>query len=226
MKFFQNIFTFTKKLIIIKKFQEPIIHQIYQNNNVFNELNFKHIDINLLISLYEKKPNNLVLDLDETLIHSNIKQLNSQGFKIFIESKNQIKTYYLHKRQYLEYFLINSAKNYNIYIYTSSQSNYAEEVIKHIDPLNIIKKIFAREYCLVEQNVIKKDLRLLNIDLDRTIMIDNLEANVYKNNQNCIKINDFLGDFNDCELIRYSQILDQIYKSNLNMQQIIKQLQI
>jgi len=68
-------------------------------------------------------------------------------------------------------------KYYEIYIFTASSINYANSIIKYIDPESkYISGVLSRANCMETKNgFFIKDLRIIkNRDLKNMIIIDNL----------------------------------------------------
>lgn len=90
----------------------------------------------------------LVLDLDETLIHSTFSKRNAAvpkgGFRVDCDWDS----YDVKLRPGLETFLKELAKVYELVLYTAGTRDYAEPIIKHIDPNNLFKFKFYKDACL------------------------------------------------------------------------------
>lgn len=115
----------------------------------------------------------LVLDLDETLVHSVFgKESNpSCTFSLLFN-----KEYYLvstEKRPYLDEFLEEVSQLYEIVFYTSSVEGYANNVIDYIDQNKIASGRLFRDACICRNEVYIKDLDRLGRDLSNVIVIDN-----------------------------------------------------
>ena len=108
----------------------------------------------------------LVIDLDETLIHTSFKKLTNYDFKIQfdstvytqknIEDKNiqeltvqKIREAYICIRPGVNEFLSQLSKYYDLYVYSASSKQYLNNVIKNIDKKNIIKKCYCRDDCII-----------------------------------------------------------------------------
>ena len=171
----------------------------YLNFNM-NTANFKSIDNN-------KKT--LILDLDETLVHSSFHPLYFEGelikpdvfFTILFENKSY--DVYVLKRPYIKEFLNKMSKIFNIYIFTASIKEYASPLLLKLDENRLISKKLFRENCtLSKDNKYIKDLHILEEDLKNVILIDN-NPNSYRYNKcNGIPIKTWHFDKNDKELIK------------------------
>ena len=172
----------------------------YLNYNM-NTTNFKSIDNN------NKKT--LILDLDETLVHSSFHPLYVEGDliqpDIFFTILFERKTYdvYVLKRPYIKEFLNKMSKIYNIYIFTASIKEYASPLLLKLDEKKLVSKALFRENCtLSKDNKYIKDLHILEEDLKNVILIDN-NPNSYRYNKcNGIPIKTWHFDKSDKELIK------------------------
>ena len=152
----------------------------------------------------------LLLDLDETLIHAEYpiieKNINDYDTLLRFKVENELDEYHelgLYLRNGLKKFLSLLNNYFNIAVFTASDKDYADSIIRFLDPNKTIFK-----FCLYRTNCINvndliyiKDLRIIeNINMKKTVLIDN---NIYSfSNQlnNGILINSFYGDKNDIEL--------------------------
>ncbi len=64
----------------------------------------------------------LVLDLDETLVHSQFNPVKNLDYTIPVEIENRICNIYVMKRPGAEYFLKEMANHFEVVIYTASLS--------------------------------------------------------------------------------------------------------
>lgn len=93
-----------------------------------------------------KKKKVLVLDLDETLVHSTSKGSRHHDHLIEVLVDQHICLYYVYKRPYLDYFLEKVSEWYQIVIFTASMPAYADPVIDFLDSrLCVISKRFFRD---------------------------------------------------------------------------------
>ena len=173
----------------------------YLNFDINNTTNFKSIENN------SKKT--LILDLDETLVHSSFHPLYFNGeliqpdifFTILFENKTH--DVYVLKRPYIKEFLNKMSKIYNIYIFTASIKEYAAPLLFKLDNNNVISKKMFRENCtLSKDNKYIKDLHILNENLKNVILIDNNPHSYRYNKCNGIPIKTRHFDKNDKELIK------------------------
>lgn len=145
----------------------------------------------------------LILDLDETLVFSDTQSLERrEDFKI--------DGYYVYKRPELNPFLKFCFINFDVAVWTSSTSDYADLVIKNIFPKpNKVKFIWCRERCTqrfnrdsAEYYWVKdlKKVKRLGYDLGLVIMIDDSTEKLERNYGNHIFVTPYYGAKDDYEL--------------------------
>jgi len=154
----------------------------------------------------------LVLNLDETLIHSVFEKDSNPDctFSILFN-----KEYYLvstHKRPYLDEFLKRVSKDYEIVFYSSGVEGYANNVIDYIDPNSIASARLFRDACINEDNVYIKELNRLGRDLASTIILDNSPTAYKYNIENAIPVKTWFTDQKDTELLDLIPILESLAK--------------
>jgi CTD small phosphatase-like protein 2 len=110
----------------------------------------------------------VVLDLDETLVHCSITPVEKYDFTFPVSFNAVNYQVYVRKRPYVDYFLESLAKDFEIILFTASQSVYADKLL---DLLDVDGRIFSgrlfREACLDVQGNFVKDLGSINRDLAR-----------------------------------------------------------
>lgn len=129
----------------------------------------------------------LVIDLDETLIHSLAKGGRmSSGHMVEVKLNTTVGyggatlgpqhpiLYYVHKRPHCEYFLRKVCKWYNLVLFTASVQEYADPVI---DWLEQERKYFSaryyRQHCTFRNGAYIKDLSSVEPDLSKVMILDN-----------------------------------------------------
>jgi len=160
------------------------------------------------------KKKNLVLDLDETLVHSTI-NINSpywdECLTLFINGRKDC-TFYVKKRPHLDFFFAQVCQWYDVFVFTASVREYADPLIDKIDPKRVIKKRFFRDSCICTSgsNYIK-DLSFIGMDLSQTVIIDNSPIAYDRNKENAIPIENFWGtNIHDEELLNMIPFLDAL----------------
>ncbi|PHT70823.1 hypothetical protein T459_25927 [Capsicum annuum] len=92
----------------------------------------------------------LVLDLDETLVHSKLEHCNESDFIILIFFSMKEHVVYVNQRFHLRTFLERFVEMFKVVIFTASQSIYAKQLLDILDPDgNIISRCTYRESCIL-----------------------------------------------------------------------------
>ena len=132
----------------------------------------------------DKREYCLVLDLDETLVH-------------YFEDENEA---YVKVRMGAENFIRQLSKYCEIAIFTASTKYYADIVIDGLDCKDLIDYRLYRQHTTSINGINIKDLSRLGRDMNKIIIIDNIEENYQLQPNNGLNICDFEGDENDNEL--------------------------
>ena len=158
----------------------------------------------------------LVLDLDETLVHSSIHNpFPNKRNIIFNMYINNIKyKIYVIIRPFFEKFLYEMSLCYNLYIFTSSAPKYSESIIKFLDINKVILQVLNRDYCRNINGIFLKDLSIFNKNFKDIIIVDNNPVSYSINKNNGIPIPTWIDDPNDNELLKLIPILQ--YLSTVN----------
>jgi RNA polymerase II subunit A small phosphatase-like protein len=120
--------------------------------------------VSLLPASKERSKKCLVLDLDETLVHSSFKPVDDADFSIQVEIENVVHQVYVMKRPHVHQFLEAMAESYELVIFTASLSKYADPVLDTLDPQGLISHRLFREHCVHHKgNYVK--VRLFDLGL-------------------------------------------------------------
>lgn len=152
----------------------------------------------------------LVLDLDETLIHSTTRVSSTYDKKIQVEIDRATCDFYVSKRPYADHFLNAVSKWYDLVIFTASLPEYAGPVIDWLDPKNLIQRRYFRDSCTHKEGNYLKNLTVIEPDLSQVFIIDN-SPNVYSIvPDNAIPIEGWFSDKNDAALLDLIPFLDSL----------------
>ncbi|KAI5965780.1 NEM1 [Candida pseudojiufengensis] len=184
----------------------------------------------------KRKKKILILDLDETLIHSISKSSprsfsggrNSNTKVIEIKLNNISSLYYVNKRPYCDYFLTEIFKWFELQIFTASVKEYAdpiinwleEEIIESLNKQNyftttnnkpeIFTKRYYRSDCSYRPGIgYIKDLNkyIKEDDLKNVMILDNSPISYSLHEKNAISIEGWINDSNDKDLLNLLPLL-------------------
>ncbi|PSS28988.1 CTD small phosphatase-like protein [Actinidia chinensis var. chinensis] len=153
----------------------------------------------------------LVLDLDETLVHSTLEHCDDADFTFPVFFNMKEHTVYVKQRPYLRMFLERVAEMFEIVVFTASQSIYAEQLLDILDPVgNLISRRVYRESCIILDGSYTKDLTVLGVDLAKVTIIDNSPQVFKLQVNNGIPIKSWFDDSSDCALISLLPFLETL----------------
>jgi carboxy-terminal domain RNA polymerase II polypeptide A small phosphatase len=150
----------------------------------------------------------LVLDLDETLVHSSFTPLESADFEIPLDMAGETHTVFVKKRPGVDHFLEQVTRHFEVVIFTASLSLYANPVMDLLDPSAHCHARLYREHCVLVGGCYVKDLAKLGRDLKRTIIIDNSPLSYALQPENAFPIEAFFTDESDHELEKILVLLE------------------
>ena len=140
----------------------------------------------------------LVLDLDETLIHSD-EFPPHPDVDYFQIGEPKI---YVHKRPGLDKFIKFACKNFEVFTFTYGTRGYAEEILDKICPEVPKDHRLYRELCYIHRSGrVQKNLKILKRKPENLILIDDCNDQKYFNPYNSILIPEWKGTPHDTCLI-------------------------
>ena len=118
-------------------------------------------------------------------------------------------------RPYCHDFLEEMSKYYELVIFTAAVKDYADSILDTIDHKNWISHRLYREHTRLEDYVSIKDLSLINRDLSKCIIIDNIASNFKLQPRNGIAISTWVGDPEDISLLNLIPVMAKIAVSEV-----------
>ncbi|CAL8468486.1 g8026 [Coccomyxa elongata] len=154
----------------------------------------------------------LVLDLDETLVHSSFKPIPNPDYIIPVEIEGKIVDVYVLKRPWLDHFMGTIAGRFEVVVFTASLSKYADPLLDLMDKAKVVRWRLFREACCPYEGNYVKDLTCLGRPLPDSIIVDNSPHSYVFQPDNALPIGTFIDDPNDRELLDILPVLMAVEK--------------
>ena len=159
----------------------------------------------------------VVLDMDETMIHSNFvgcsREENRQQELLdgrphsdfFLEVCDGVAVYI---RPGLAHFLKLLDQLFEVVVFTAGEKDYADAVLDYVDPEGYIAhRLYRESTCEFRGLNYVKDLNHLGRNMTKCVLLDNNLVSLAATPDNCILIDDFFTDKTDRELPLVASIL-------------------
>lgn len=165
------------------------------------------------------KRKTLVLDLDETLIHSHhdgvVRQTVRPGtppdFVLRVTIDHHPIRFFVHKRPHVDLFLECVSQWYDLVIFTASMEIYGAAVADNLDKnRGVLNRRYFRQHCTLDCGSYTKDLSMVNEDLSSVFILDNSPGAYRYNPDNAIPIKSWFADPSDTALLNLLPMLDAL----------------
>ncbi|KAK8814001.1 hypothetical protein WA538_000354, partial [Blastocystis sp. DL] len=170
----------------------------------------------------DKGKKTLVLDLDETLVHSSFQPTTDCQYVIPVTIEGNVYKVYVYRRPGACEFIEHMSQFYEIIVYTASLKivrfpslshvSYADPLLDQMDPKGLIAYRLFRDHCVVSDGVLVKDLGLLGRDLRSVVIIDNAAVSFKFQPRNGIECTPFIDNMADDELGEMTPFLEYLSK--------------
>lgn len=165
------------------------------------------------LSMHQKKT--LILDVDETLVHSSYQPTSHFDIHLALRVNGAICNVYVAIRPFIREFFEAISPLFEIVIFTASVSMYCDPLINELDKDGLLGKMrLFREHCSVVNGSYVKDLSLLGRNLDHVVIIDNSPIAYLFQQRNAIPCTSWFDDQSDDELKDLIPVLQDIAKAN------------
>jgi len=166
----------------------------------------------------------LVLDLDETLIHSSFNNGDNHDFTLTVDFEGKKQTMYVAKRPHVDEFLKFCSEYFELVVFTASHSKYAGPLIDILDPHKLVDFRLFRESCTFHKGEYVKDLHRIGRPLTTTIIVDNSPKCYSFNPLNAIHCLSWYNDSSDNELLEILDILKEL--ADPKIEDVMKEIKI
>ncbi|XP_023703297.1 carboxy-terminal domain RNA polymerase II polypeptide A small phosphatase 1 [Cryptotermes secundus] len=154
----------------------------------------------------------MVIDLDETLVHSSFKPISNADFVVPVEIDGTVHQVYVLKRPYVDEFLQRMGELYECVLFTASLAKYADPVADLLDRWGVFRSRLFRESCVFHRGNYVKDLNKLGRDLQKVIIVDNSPASYIFHPDNAVPVASWFDDMTDSELLDLIPFFEKLSK--------------
>ncbi|KAI5618612.1 hypothetical protein C0J50_21811 [Silurus asotus] len=154
----------------------------------------------------------VVIDLDETLVHSSFKPVNNADFIIPVEIDGAVHQVYVLKRPHVDEFLKRMGELFECVLFTASLAKYADPVSDLLDKWGAFRCRLFRESCVFHRGNYVKDLSRLGRDLNKVIIVDNSPASYIFHPDNAVPVASWFDDMADTELLDLIPFFERLSK--------------
>lgn len=157
----------------------------------------------------------LVLDLDETLVHSSFTEIWNADFVIAVDVEGTVHDVYVAKRPGVDEFIKRVSELYEVVVFTASVSKYGDPLLDRLDPNNYVHHRLFRESCLQVEGSYIKNLAWLGRNLHDVVIIDNSPSAYSLQPFNAVPVSSWFSDVHDNELLDMVPILEDLAAKNV-----------
>ena len=151
----------------------------------------------------------LVLDLDETLVHSQFLPFSFPSDVVLnINIENESHDINVLIRPGAKEFIRKMQKFFEVIMFTASVQKYASPIMDIIDDKKYCQNRLFREHCTFMNNAYVKDLKKLGRELKDIVIVDNSPLSYSLNPENGIPVVTWIEDKRDRELYNLIPILE------------------
>ena len=150
----------------------------------------------------------LILDLDETLVHSSFVPFEKNDIILNVDFESVMYNIYVLVRPGAEEFIKKVSKYYEVVIFTASIAKYALPLLDILDNEKNIKYRLTREHCTFLNGIYIKELKKLNRNLKDLVIVDNSPLAYAFDSDNGLPIKGWYNDKEDKELDKIFPILE------------------
>ena len=156
----------------------------------------------------------LILDLDETLVHSSFDPFPKNDIVLNINFDGIYYKIYVLVRPGAEEFIKNISQYFELVVFTASISKYASPLLDILDKERYIQHRLYRDNCTFLDGIYVKPLKRIGRSLKDIIIVDNSPLAYAFDNDNGLPITSWFDDKNDKELFDITPLLIFLSKTN------------
>jgi len=158
----------------------------------------------------------LILDLDETLVHSSFVPTALYDITLNVDIEGIMRTIYVAKRPHVDEFLRCCGELFEVVVFTASLAKYADPLLDKLDLHKVIDHRLYRESCTSYGGIFVKDLFRMGRPLTHVLIIDNSPHSYIFNPENALPCKSWFDDSSDTELMELLEVLKRLADPNVD----------
>lgn len=156
----------------------------------------------------------VVIDLDETLVHSSFTPVNNPDFIIPVEIDGTVHQVYVMKRPFVDEFLQKMGELFECVLFTASLGKYADPVTDLLDKWDVFRARLFRESCVFHRGNYVKDLSRLGREMNKIVIVDNSPASYLFHPHNAVPVVSWFDDMSDRTLLDLIPFFEDFAKAD------------
>ncbi|KAJ0233660.1 hypothetical protein HA466_0280130 [Hirschfeldia incana] len=205
MNLFMSIFTFHCRLL-------RCVSRCFTATTIISYPSTGHDDYTKLEKTeYTNTKRTIILDLDETLVHSTTQMPGVRyDFMVMVRMESEILPVFVVKRPGLTEFLERLGESFEVVVFTAGLEDYASQVLDKIDRKGVITQRLYRDSCREVNGRYVKDLSMVvgKEDLGSVLIVDDNPSSYSLQPENGVPIKAFVDDLKDQELLKLVEFLE------------------
>lgn len=155
----------------------------------------------------------VVLDMDETLLHSTVlgEVSTDVAYDSIVEDMSKENTFGVQVRPRARAFLEFCASHFELVVFTAAAKEYAQPVLDWLIPEHIHAHRLYRDSCLEVGGTFVKPIDTLGRDLCRVVLVDNNMCCMLSSPDNGLLIPSFYGGSTDTAIEHVANILTYLH---------------
>jgi RNA polymerase II subunit A small phosphatase-like protein len=166
------------------------------------------------VRVQDKNKKCVVIDLDETLVHSSFTPVSNPDFVIPVEIDGTIHQVYVMKRPFVDEFLQKMGELFECVLFTASLGKYADPVTDLLDKWGVFRARLFRESCVFHRGNYVKDLSRLGRELNKVVIVDNSPASYLFHPRNAVPVVSWFDDMSDRMLLDLIPFFEDLAKAD------------
>ena len=159
----------------------------------------------------------IIFDLEDTLVHISETLPNAEVFIPVVTQDKKNKKLGLFKRPFIKE-AISKLKDLNceIFVWSSGSTEYANKIIDYIDPENeyFSMRLFRDQCYVSHKGLYIKDMRMINRDMDKCLIIDDHAYSFGFQISNGILILPYEGESTDTDLLTVASYVEYLLSTS------------